>query len=420
MLCDEKEELYALWTQLACGICNSIYRKLFDRFHSFSEIYNCNDYSFLNGKHKCEAKLKEKDLSDAFELQKKCKSGGIGIFTFFDDRFPKLLRPLQAPPAVLYYIGKPCDLNGIVGVAVVGTRNMTEYGAGIAEDFSFHLSLAGATIVSGLAKGIDTCAHRGAVRAGAYTIGVLGTPIDEIYPKENYKAFHTLYERGLVVSEMYPGCPRTKADFPNRNRIISGLCAATVVVEAGEHSGALITASHAIYQDRLLFAVPGSIGDTHAGTNMLIKKGVRAATCAEDILEDLAVSYPNKIFPENLLSAPRLYSMPYTGYIPQNPIHIPVKHKETQKPKTDPKPPETPAAEQKPTQKETPAPFASAEPDSLETEITKLLRHRSMTVDQLAAETRSDTGELLAALTILEIDGKIRSSAGNIITLNEL
>lgn len=443
---DDNEELYAFWTQLACGISNSVCRKIFTRFSSFREIYECEDFSFLNGKYACESKLKNKDLSEAYELRKKCASGGIHVIPYYSAAYPVSLKLIQAPPAILYALGQMRDLNELVGVAVVGTRSMTPYGAKVAEDFAYYLSICGATVVSGLAKGIDTCAHRGAIRAGGYTIGVLGTPIDEIYPKENLKAFQTLYERGLVVSEMYPGCRRTRADFPNRNRIISGLCDATLIVEAGEHSGALITASHAIYQGRLVYAIPGALGDEHAGTNRLIRDGVRAATCAEDILNELALSHPTKIFPENILSTPRIYSYGYTGPKPSNPIKVPVMHRERKQPPPESppdakeeipeeKPPKKPEAKSdkaafppveppenapaKPAEAGTPA-AAADECDTLEGQILSLLRYGPATTDSLTASTGAETGELLAALTILEIDGRIRSSAGNIITLNEI
>lgn len=423
MNCEDNEELYAFWLQLACGISNNVYLKIFTHFHSFKEIYECEDYSFLNGKYKCESKLKQKDLSEAYELQKRCRSAGITVLTYYDEQFPKLLKLIQAPPAILYMIGQKCDLNEIVGIAVVGTRNMTPYGAKIAEEFAYQFAIAGATVISGLAKGIDTCAHRGAIRADSFTIAVLGTPIDEIYPKENYKAFHTLYQRGLVISEMYPGCQKTRADFPNRNRIISGLAQATLIVEAGEHSGALITASHAIYQGRSVFAIPGALGDSHAGTNLLIKQGVPAATCAEDVLEDLSLSFPTKIFPERILSTPTIFSTGYTGYIPKNPINVPIKPLVPKKKRETP-----PELEKETEQSAKPVPeetkelprFSSEEPESLEEQILMLLRRTAMSIDNLTAETNAEPSELLAALTILEIDGKIRSSAGNIITLNEL
>ncbi len=384
--------LYALWLQLACGISNTVYLKLFTKFSSCREIYECEDFSFLNGKHLCEKNLKRKDLDEAYELMKALKEKQIHVLTYYEDRYPDSLRLIQAPPAVLYAIGDLRDLNDLVGVAVVGTRSMTAYGAKVAEDFAMRLSVCGATVISGLAKGIDTCAHRGAFRAGGYTVAVLGTPIDEIYPKENYKAFHALYKSGLVISEMYPGCKRTRGDFPNRNRIISALSKATLVVEAGEHSGALITARHAVYQNKPVFAVPGALGDSHAGTNELIKQGAHTATSASDILNELALSYPTKIHPEYLLTSKKIYAYGNASAAP-----------------AEEEPFELPAAEPVPT-----PPPPKKEPElPVPKKICSALKGRSLTADELAALTGIGIGDLLAELTELEIDGMIHSLPGN-------
>lgn len=391
------DELYALWLQLACGISSTVYLKLFTRFSSCREIYECEDFSFLNGKYICERALKRKDLDEAYELQKRLHSMKLHVLTYYEPRYPKSLRLIQAPPAVLYAIGDLRDLNELVGVAVVGTRNMTSYGAKVAEDFAFYLTLCGATVVSGLAKGIDTCAHRGAIRAEGYTVAVLGTPIDEIYPKENYKAFQTLYQRGLVLSEMYPGCRRTKGDFPNRNRIISGLSEATLVVEAGERSGALITARHAIYQNKPVYAVPGALGDAHAGTNKLIKQGVPAATSAEDILNELALSHPTKIHPEYILSTPRIYAYGNAG------AGVPKKEYEAFEEGSEPVPPKRAVRKKRQTD----------ELSSNAEKICTALKENALTADELAEKTGIGVTDLLAELTILEIEGRVQASAGN-------
>ena len=391
--------LYALWLQQACGIANTVYLKLFTRFSSCREIYECEDFSFLEGKHLCEKNLKRKDLDEAYELMKNLQEKQIHVLTYYEDRYPDSLRLIQAPPAVLYAIGDLRDLNDLVGVAVVGTRSMTAYGARVAEDFAMRLTVCGATVISGLAKGIDTCAHRGAFRAGGYTIAVLGTPIDEIYPKENARAFHALYKSGLVISEMYPGCKRTRGDFPNRNRIISGLSKATLVVEAGEHSGALITARHAVYQNKLVFAVPGALGDSHAGTNELIKSGARTATSASDILNELSLSYPTKIHPEYLLTSKKIYAYGNASAVTMEDEPF------TPLAEEPPAPPSPPPAEPK---KE--APRAEGSPAD---RICAVLREKPLTADELSALTGIGIGDLLAELTELEIDGKLRSLPGN-------
>lgn len=405
------DELFALWTQLACGICSTVYRKLFSRFASFREIYECEDFSFLEGKHNCVRALMQKDLDKAYELQKLLHQRGYHVLTYHETRYPAGLRSLAAPPAVLYAIGDLRDLNRMAGVAIVGTRDMTPYGASVAEDFAFRLTMCGVTVVSGLAKGIDTCAHRGAVRAGGYTVAVLGTPIDVIYPKENAKAFHTLYKRGLVISEMYPGCRRTKGDFPNRNRIISGLTHATVVVEAGETSGALITAKHAVYQNKLVFAVPGALGDAHAGTNKLIKQGIPAATDVSDILEALSLSYPVRIHPDRVMRQAAVYAHGNAG----------IAFEEPEEPKVQTgqdAPNVTPTNETETQPQPNPQPKTSP-PKTTADKIIHALQDAPLTADELADRLRIGVTELLSELTMLEIEGSVQASAGNRFTVKK-
>ncbi len=393
------DELYALWLQQACGICNTVYLKLFTRFSSCREIYDCTDFSFLEGRHRCEKQLREKDLSTAYELQKRLHASEIHVITYYDERYPDSLRLIQAPPAVLYAIGDLRDLNRITGVAVVGTRKMTPYGASVTEDFAKRLTLAGAVVISGLAKGIDTCAHRGAFRAQGYTIAVLGTPVDEIYPKENAKAFHAMYKSGLVISEMYPGCMRTKGDFPNRNRIISGLSKAVLVVEAGETSGALITARHAVYQNKPVFAVPGTLGDAHAGTNSLLKNGARLATSPGDILAVLAMDSPTDIHPEHLHMSKQIYAR-------GNAIHL------TDEDEPFPELPNASAEEPVPVTTETETP-SQPTGETLADRICAALGKSAMSADDLSIALGVGISDLLGELTELEIEGRVTSLAGN-------
>jgi len=392
--------VYYIWLQTVCGICSGVYMHLFERFSSAKEIYECEDFSFLKGKFSCEQKLQKKDLSAAFEIYKKCRNNDIHIITYHDAFYPDLLRKIQNPPAVLYCKGDIRNLNAEVCIAVVGTRRMTAFGGMVANEFAYSFAKCGAVVVSGLAKGIDAEAHRGALRANGYTVAVLGTPIDEIYPKENEKLFYTLYESGLVVSEMYPGCPRTRADFPNRNRIISGLSRATVIAEAGENSGALITARHAVVQGRKVYAIPGPIGSDNAGTNSLIKTGIEAATTPLDVLSELALLYPTKIKTENCASfGPKVsaYGSKVSG------LQDEIKEK---------------ARRQRVVCVKSTLPPSIASP-VVDTGSTgkKILAFLScgkpMTPDELAVGLKIDVSEILVALTLLEIEGKINSLAGN-------
>ncbi len=229
---------------------------------------------------------KEIDLS--FEL-KKLKEEKIGILTLSDPQYPKLLKEIPYPPPLLFYQG---DLikKYEYGVAIVGSRRATLHGKVIAEEIATELSSVGVTIVSGLARGIDTSAHQGALKEKGKTIGVLGCGIDIIYPRENKKLYREIAEKGSLVTEFLAGIPPFQQNFPRRNRIISGLSLGVLVIEAGEKSGALITASFALDQNREVMAIPGSIKNKlSAGPNNLIKQGACLVKDASDVLENLGL-----------------------------------------------------------------------------------------------------------------------------------
>jgi DNA processing protein len=202
-------------------------------------------------------------------------------------RFPPLLRAIFDPPKRLYIRGSADDdVLEQPAVAIVGARACSPYGSQVARRLGRELASAGLTVVSGLARGIDGEAHRGALEAGGTTVGVLGCGIDRDYPAAHAELARRIRERGLVVSEYEPGVEPAPWRFPARNRIIAGLCAATVVVEARERSGALITADLALEEGRDVLAVPGEItSPLSAGTNALLKLGAAPCTSADDVLE---------------------------------------------------------------------------------------------------------------------------------------
>jgi DNA processing protein len=202
-------------------------------------------------------------------------------------RFPPLLRAIFDPPKRLYLRGSAADdVLERPAVAIVGARACSPYGSQVARRLGRELAAAGIIVVSGLARGIDGEAHRGALEAGGLTVGVLGCGIDRDYPAAHAELARRIRERGLVVSEYEPGVEPAPWRFPARNRIIAGLCAATVVVEARERSGALITADLALEEGRDVLAVPGEITSSlSAGTNALLKLGAAPCTSADDVLE---------------------------------------------------------------------------------------------------------------------------------------
>ncbi|MGE3271235.1 MAG: DNA-processing protein DprA [Chloroflexota bacterium] len=218
---------------------------------------------------------------------RRLEHAGASVVILDDPAYPAALREIADPPPVLYVHGElsPADAWAI---AVVGTRRATAYGRQVTERIVSDVARAGVTIISGLARGIDTHAHRAALAAGGRTIAVLGSGLDRLYPEENRALAKQIMQQGAVVSEYPLGTPPDGTNFPRRNRIVSGLSRAILVVEADYKSGAMITATQAAEQGRDVFAVPGSIfSPFSAGPHQLIREGAKIVTEAADILEEL-------------------------------------------------------------------------------------------------------------------------------------
>ncbi len=204
-----------------------------------------------------------------------------------DNNYPQKLKNIYNPPKQLYVLGNEKILNAF-SLAMIGCRNYTEYGKKIAKDFSFKLAKKGINIISGLARGIDSFAHIGCIIGGAKTIAVLGSGFNYIYPKENKELLEEIIKTGgAIVSEYNPDTKPIGNNFPERNRIISGLSDGVIVIEAREKSGTLITVEFALEQGKEIFAVPGNINNKSSiGTNNMIKEGAKIVTKIEDILEE--------------------------------------------------------------------------------------------------------------------------------------
>lgn len=233
-----------------------------------------------------DAALREK----AIEIYEECEKEKINIIFAKDALYPNNLREVGGHPYLLYYKGKLPSEIGIsedMLISVVGARRCTSYGRVNSYRFSKSLAECGFGIVSGMARGIDAEAHKGAIFANGYTIAVLGSGLSNIYPKEHRKLFEEISEVGCVVSEFSPKTPPLKSNFPARNRIISGLSKGLIVVEASEKSGAMITVNFALEEGRTVFAIPGNINSEKSyGCNMLIKQGAVCVTSYADILDE--------------------------------------------------------------------------------------------------------------------------------------
>jgi DNA processing protein len=272
------------------GIGNAAFPVLLDRFGSLEAVFSASadKLSATPGlSKKCVLSITCFSQWDNILRQvETLDKSGITVITYLDDFYPAKLAEIYDSPALLYVQGNllPDEIN----MAVVGSRAASTYGKYTTERISRELALRGITVVSGMARGIDSAAHRGALSAHGRTIAVMGSGLDVIYPPENKKLFQTISQNGAVISEYPLGTKPLAFNFPSRNRIISGMSYGVVVVEAGEKSGSLITARLAAEQGREVFAVPGSIDSANSrGVNSLIKQGAKLIENIDDILDDI-------------------------------------------------------------------------------------------------------------------------------------
>ncbi|OGZ33396.1 MAG: DNA protecting protein DprA [Candidatus Portnoybacteria bacterium RBG_19FT_COMBO_36_7] len=289
------------------------------------------------------------------ELEK-VLSHKIDVVTILDENYPRLLKEIYDPPPILYVRGGfvPQDEKAL---AIVGTRMPSVYGQQAASHLAGQIAQAGLTIISGLARGIDSIAHLAALQNNKRTIAVVGSGIDEpaIYPPSNRKLAQQISENGAVISEYPIGCPALKHHFHARNRVISGLSLGTLVVEAKEKSGALITAAHALEQNREIFAIPGPIySQTSAGPNNLIKMGAKLVLGSQDILDELNL--------RNLTEQIQIREI-----LPDN---------------------------------------------EEEAKILQILGDEPAHIDKIVNDTKMDTATVNATLSLMEIKGKIKNMGG--------
>lgn len=254
------ENLYWVWLSCRLGAANCDFVRLALKYDNPYEIYRADqtELSQVDGiSEQTQNALLDKRLEEAAGIVGYCAGAGVGILPYSHPDYPYRLRMLKDPPVLLYVRGRLPRMDRLVCIAVVGTRRMSEYGRESAYRIAYELGAAGAVVVSGLALGIDGVAACGALSARGKTVAVLGSGIDIIYPREHKKLMQLISENGAVVTEYAPGTPPAGEHFPVRNRIISGMCQGTLVVEADIKSGAMITARTAHEQGRQVFAIPG-------------------------------------------------------------------------------------------------------------------------------------------------------------------
>ena len=298
------DKVYWIWLSLACTPDTPTFAKLIASFDTPEEIYNATDReirSAVGARVSDCTRLVNKDLADAERILDFCESKGVGILTYSDDKYPESLRSIPTPPVLLYYRGTVPDFNSSFSTAIVGTRSLSDYGRRNAFKLGYDMASAGSIVVSGMAIGIDSVAHAGALAANGTTVAVIGSGIDVCYPSQHQTLARAIVKHGCVFTEYAPGTKPNGYNFPRRNRIISGLSDVTVVVEGREKSGALLTARHANAQERPVYAFPGNVDNAGSQvTNLLIKTGAKLCTAADDILRDYEKECPPRLNVFNL------------------------------------------------------------------------------------------------------------------------
>lgn len=356
-----EDKKYWLWLSSLPGVGSKSCLNLIRHFGSAENVYQCSFSELLASgliRERIARNISENKNLDAInEYLKTVKENGIKVYTINDNEYPENLKNIYDPPPVLYVKGELIK-EDLLAVSIVGSRKASGYGLKVAERIALRLAELGITIVSGMALGIDSAAHRGALAAKGRTIAVFACGLKYVYPMTNYRLSREILKSGAIISEYPFDTEAYPAQFPARNRIISGMSLGVIVVEAGEKSGSLITADFALEQGREVFAVPGNINSSNSkGTNALIKSGAKLISKIEDIIEELNLS---------------------VIYKEKNNINK----------------------------------YDNSDISSEESRILSFLKDKGGGKDEIAAATALQPGQVMAALTMLEIKGLVQQIGG--------
>ena len=379
---------YWLWLTELRGLKNQTRLALLRHFGTPEDVFyaDAGEILLTEGITREQAAiLEDHRLDTADRILADCQRLDLRLLTIQDAEYPGRLKNIYDPPCLLYVKGRLPAFDEEVAVAVVGTRDATPYGISSAEKLGYGLTKGGAVVVSGLAKGIDAAATRGALRAGGITVGVVGNGLDVHYPYESRYLYEDVAAAGVLLSEYAPGTEPAKNHFPARNRILSGLSLATLVVEAPERSGALITADTAVEQGRDVFAVPGPIDAPNSvGCNRLIREGAVLTADAWDLLQEYEARFPDKLRREDARKEPEKL-----GY------------EARQKEEPRPVPPSLRLSD----------PAVSLTDDQIAL-LRALSDEEPIQVDDLIEQTGIPTRRVLSALTLLEIEQYVQQHSG--------
>lgn len=375
---------------------------LLDRFSDPEEIYHLEEPERIPELRETVAQaLIHKDLLAARQIIKTCAERHISILTLADASYPARLRNIADAPLVLYYKGVLPDLEGQPVIAVVGTRKASAYGLNNARNLSRQIAACGALVVSGGAFGIDTKALEGALEAGAQTIAVLGCGVDVVYPKSNRQLFDKIAGNGCLISEYLPGTGPKPWQFPERNRILSGMANGVLVVEAPVKSGALITAQRAFEQGRDVFAVPGNINvETYAGSNALLQECAAAVLSGWDVVKQYEAQYPDRVVKREV----QLAVSEEEETLPAEPAPHPTDKKDIDNPVNN-------------AYIDVSKLLSQLDPE--DRKIVSCLSGTPRPVDEVIAQTGIPAAKVLSALTRLALKGVVNNHPGRLVSVKK-
>ena len=433
---DRQEQLFSVWFSLCTGVANTEFPRVLSQFGSAYAVFRAEESEIeaLDISERFKSALQNKSLDRAYGIVDFCKQNGVGILAYTDKAYPSTLRALHAPPSLLYYKGKLPDFERQLFISTVGTRSMSEYGKEMAYRIAYELASTGTVVVSGMALGVDAACAVGALAAKGTTVAVLGCGIDVCYPKQHTRLMRAIEQNGLILTEYPPSTPPRGYHFPVRNRIISGLGAGTLIVEANLTSGAMITAREAILQGKDIYAIPGNVGDDNtSGTNQLIRDGAAVVLSARDILENYAFLYRDSVDMARLLRAQER-SDPDPAAFARYGVGLPVtttpaksvsevrREQKIEAPAT----PKKSKADAKPAQEAPEAPKAQVREDDSAAVLAQFSQRQRDMFAQIPLDKAISadwlvrcgfaTHEVMTALTMFEIKGLISALPGGLYT----
>lgn len=410
---------YFIWLSELCGAGSSLPKRIYEAFDGdMKSAYEADLSEYIaKGLKEEEAKvLLDKDFTRANSIVDYCAENRVGVLTFGSEYYPKRLYDIENPPPVLYYKGRIEKLSESAAITAIGSRKCTEAAYESGYSFSYKLASAGVNIVTGIAEGIDTASTLGALDAGGFSVGVLGSGINILYPFENHSLFTRMFKSGLIITEFSPFTEPKGVNFPIRNRIMAALCDGVLVVEARQGSGALITAKYAKDMGKGIFVMPGNINDPKSrGSNELIRDGAIPVIEVSDILSHLEYSYPDTV---SVRRSRRLRLEERDKYISRRKrrkeqlLEKMRKSKEEFAVSKSGEDKTKALAEKENLEKEQPFSADLSNLSPCEKAVYEFISKEKTTADIIGRELKLEQSEVLSALTMLEINELIISLPG--------